>query len=347
LKPHHWGQFLSLSLMFLIMSTVAIDVANAASAGRKERFEILVPSAPGGSRDIYARVMARRMPKYLPGNPSIIVKNMPGAGGDIMLNYLYHRAKQDGSVFATGTNAMYRAKRLGLESCQYDLSKFNFIGAMPESPYLLVIRYDHPVKTFKELLTAKKPVYYGSERPFGGGSTELVGNALKDALGAQLSFVTGYAGSSIRVAAILRKEIDATLDRLATAKDNLKEKKLRILLILTYADRVPADLRGDAPEWFKLDLTPEVRELSDFVVTPTDLDKTYLAPPGVPAERVKILREAFEKVLAEPEVQKFFAKRTAVSPSVRGEVLQTEVVPRLLGVSEATVTKVKAWFAEN
>ena len=331
----------------ILASALTGDVVGAASEERQERFEILVPSAPGGSRDIYARVMARRMGKYLSGNPSIIVKNMPGAGGDIMLNFLYHRAKRDGSVFATGTNAMYRAQRLGLESAQYDLSKFNFIGALPESPYLLVIRHDHPLKSFQELLTTKKPIFYGMERPFGGGSTELVGNALKDALGAQLSFVTGYAGSAIRVNAILRKEIDATLDRLATAEDNLKEKTLRILLVLTYADKVPAELRGDAPEWFKLDLTPEVRELSDFVITPTDLDKTYLAPPGLPAERVKILRDAFEKVLAEPEVQQFLKARVAVSPSVTGEILQKEVVPRLLGVSEATVTRVKAWFEKK
>lgn len=329
----------------LLAGSIALTShSQAAGMQRKERYEILVPSSPAGSRDIYARVMARRMGNYLPDNPSIIVKNMPGAGGDIMLNYLFHRAKRDGSVFATGTNAMFRAQRLGLKSAQYDLKQFNFIGALPESPYLLVIRNDHPIKSFQELLKAKKPAFYGMERPFGGGSTELVGNALKDAIGAQMDFVTGYAGSAVRVNAILRKEIDMTLDRLSTAEDHLKEKKLRILLVLTYGDRVPADLRGNAPEWFKLDISPEVRELSDFVITPTDLDKTYLAPPGVPADKVKLLREAFEKVLAEPEMQKFLKSRRAVSPSITGETLQNEVAPRLLSVSEATVKKVKAWF---
>ena len=82
-----------------------VDIASAATDGRtdgrEERLEILVPSAPGGSRDVYARVIARHMSKYLPGAPAIIVKNMPGAGEDIILNYLYHRAKQDGTVFAT------------------------------------------------------------------------------------------------------------------------------------------------------------------------------------------------------------------------------------------------------
>jgi tripartite-type tricarboxylate transporter receptor subunit TctC len=167
---------------------------------------------------------------------------------------------------------------------------------------------------------------------------------MKDGLGAPISFVTGYNGSALRVAAMLRGEIDASLDRYATAVDHIKDGKVRVLLVLTHGDRVPAEVRGNAPEWFKLDLTPEVRELSDFVITPTDLDKTYLAPPCVPAERVKILREAFEKALAEPEVKNFLEKRGAVSPPVRGEVPQNEVVPRLLCVKETTVSKVKARF---
>ena len=332
---------------FFFWATAGLgDRVSAAVAPKEERMEILVPSAPGGSRDVYARMVARHMPKYLPGRPAIIVKNMPGAGGDIMLNHLFYRTKQDGTVFATGTNAMYRAERLGLESAQYDLRKFHFIGALPESPYLVVIRQDHPIKAFQQLLSAEKPIFYGSESLFGGGSTELVGHAMKEGLGARISFVTGYRGSALRVAAMLRGEIDTTLDRLATAIDHIRDGKVRILLVLTHADKIPADVRGSAPEWFKLDLTPEVRELSDFVITPTDLDKTYLAPPGVPAERVKILRDAFEKTLAEPEFQRFLAQHGAVTPSVQGEVLQNEVVPRLLGVSEKTVTKVKEWFGK-
>jgi tripartite-type tricarboxylate transporter receptor subunit TctC len=337
---------LGVFLAVILLMAVGFDNAHAAAAGRTERLEILVPSAPGGSRDIYARVMARHMSKFMPGSPAIIVKNMPGAGGDIMLNHLFHRVKQDGSVFATGTNAMYRAKRMGLESAQYDLTKFNFIGALPESPYFVVIRADHPVKTYKDLLASPKPVFYGMESPFGGGSTELVGHAMKEALGAQISFVTGYGGSSLRVAAMLRGEIDTTLDRYSTAVDHITGGKIRVLLVLTHGDRVPAAIRGNAPEWFKLDLSPEVRELSDFVITPTDLDKTYLAPPGAPADRVKLLREAFEKASAEPEVRSFLEKRGAVSPAVRGEVLQNEVVPRLLRVSDKTVTKVKEWFGK-
>lgn len=345
MKPSLHACFWVLAALFLAMAGL-VDDAGAAAAGKEERMEILVPSAPGGSRDVYARMVARHMSKHLPGTPAIIVKNMPGAGGDIMLNHLFYRAKQDGTVFATGTNAMYRAKRLGLDSAQYDLRKFNFLGALPESPYLVVIRNEHPVKSFQQLLSVEKPIFYGSESLLGGGSTELVGHAMKEGLGAGISFVTGYRGSALRVAAMLRGEIDTTLDRLATAIDHIRDGKVRILLVLTHADKVPADVRGNAPEWFKLDLSPEVRELSDFVITPTDLDKTYLAPPGVPAERVKILRDAFEKTLAEPEFQRFLDQHGAVTPSVRGEVLQNEVAPRLLGVSEKTVTKVKEWFGK-
>ncbi len=308
-----------------------------------DTLDLFVPSSPGGSRDVYARIMARHMSKYLPGKPTIIVKNMPGAGGDIMLNYLYHRAKKDGSVFATATNAMYRAQRLGIGSARYDLRKFNFIGAMPESPYFVVIRTDHPVKTFKDLVETKKPVFYGTTTETGVGSTEMVGHALKK-MGVNLKFVAGYRGSAIRVASVLRGELDVTLDRLATAEDNIKEGKLRVLLVLTHSDRVPPKIRGNAPEWFKLDLTPEMRELSDFIVTPTDLDKTYLAPPGVSKERVQELREAFNKALQDPQVKEILKKRGALSPAIRGEVLQTEVMPRLLGVSKTTITTIKGWM---
>lgn len=315
-----------------------------ALAAEGKTMELLVPSSPGGSRDVYARIVAQYMPRYLPGNPSIIVKNMPGAGGEIMLNYLYRRAKRDGSVFATGTNAMYRANRLGMSSTQYDLEKFNFIGAMPESPYLLVIRANHPVKTYKDLLETRKPVHFGMSAETGGGTVELVGHTLKNVLGANLNFVSGYRGSNQRVAAVLRGELDATLDRLATAEDKLEDGDLRILLLLTHGDKVPAKYRGNASEWFKLELTPRVRELSDFIVTPSDLDKTYIAPPGVPAEQVQILREAFDKTMADPKVQAILTQRGAISPVVSGETLEKEVVPRLLGVSDSTVETVKKWL---
>ena len=332
--------FLTLVLA-LIFGAPTMDLVRVV---RAESLTILVPSSPGGSRDVYARIMARYMPQYLSGQPKIIVKNMPGAGGDIMLNHLYFRAKKDGSVFATATNAMYRAQRLGLPSARYDLSKFNFIGAMPESPYLIVIRANHPIKTIKDFLESRKPIFYGTTTETGGGSTEMVGHALKE-MGVNFKFVPGYRGSANRVAAVLRGELDVTLDRLSTAEDNIKDGKLRVLLVLTYGDRVPPEIRGNAPEWFKLDLTPEMREISDFIVTPTDLDKTYLAPPGVSKERVQRLRRAFDKVLQDPKVKDILKKRVAVSPSIRGEVLQKEVMPRLLGVSKSTIKTIKGWMA--
>ena len=188
--------FLSLVLMF---GVTVWESAFSSSVGA-ETLEIYVPSTPGGSRDIYARIMGRYMPKYLPGNPTVIVKNLPGAGGDVMLNFLYHRAKRDGSVIATATNAMLRAERIGQTSARYDIRKFNYIGAMPESPYMLVIRADHPIKHFKELFTTKKPVFYGME--IGGGSTELIGFMLRERMKANIKFVSGYRGSARRVGAL-------------------------------------------------------------------------------------------------------------------------------------------------
>ena len=108
-----WG---ALALVFAAPGLIFIEEASVAG---KKTMEIFVPSSPSGSRDVYARIMAKYMSKYLPDNPTIIVKNIPGAGGDIMLNYMYHRAKKDGYTFATATNAMYRAERLEIKSARY------------------------------------------------------------------------------------------------------------------------------------------------------------------------------------------------------------------------------------
>jgi len=338
-KSRAWGVAL---LLFLIS---ALALTDAAVGEERSTVDLLVPSSPGGSRDVYARLMARYMRKHLPGNPAIIVKNMPGAGGDIMLNYLYHRAKRDGYTFATGTNAMYRAQRLGLKSARYEIDKFTFLGALPESPYMLLIRNDSPVKSFSELDKAKKPVFYGTESLIGGGSTEMFGFLLIEKMGAKLKFVPGYRGSNLRMAAVLKGELDSTLDRLSTSEPFIEEGKVRALVVLTHAEEIPPKTRGNAPAWFELDLTPEVRQLSDFIVTPTDLDKTYLAPPGVPADRVKQLRHAFQEAAREPEVKKILAERGAVGSIIPGEELQNKVVPRLYGVKESTVDTIKRWLA--
>lgn len=338
---HTWAlRFALASLLVAVM-----PLANAPGAEERSTIDLLVPSSPGGSRDVYARLMARYMRKYLPDNPAIIVKNMPGAGGDIMLNYLYHKAKRDGSEFATGTNAMYRAQRLGLKSARYELDKFNFVGALPESPYMLMTRKDNPIESFQELEQWKKPVFYGTESLIGGGSTEMFGYLLKEKMGVPLKFVPGYRGSNLRLAAVLKGELDTTLDRLSTSEPLMREGKLRPLIILTHADEIPAELRGNAPAWFELNLTPAVQQLSDFVVTPTDLDKTYLAPPGVPAEKVKQLREAFAKAAQEPEVKEILAERGATGSIIPGEELQDKVVPRLLGVDKDTIDTVKKWLS--
>lgn len=341
----HASRQLRVSISTLLFLTTALAFAGTTVAEEKSTMTLLVPSSPGGSRDIYARLMARHMRDYLPGRPFIIVKNMPGAGGDIMLNYLYHKAKRDGYTFATGTNAMYRAQRLGLKSAHYEIDKFSFIGALPESPYMLVIRSDSPVKSFAELKTTKKPVFYGTESLIGGGSTEMFGYLLKEKVGANLKFVPGYRGSNLRMAAVLKGELDSTLDRLSTAEEWVREGKVRPVVILTHGKEIPPDVRGNAPEWFDLDLSPEVRELSDFIVTPTDLDKSYVAPPEVPAERLMQLREAFQKAARDPEVKKILAERGSVGSPIRGEELQNKVVPRLLGVKRSTVETIKKWLA--
>ena len=164
-------------------------------AEEKSTIDLIVPSSPGGGRDLYSRLLARYMPKYLPGKPTILVKNMPGAAGNIALNYLYARAKQDGFTFGHGTTAMYRNPYLDVPSLKYKLDKFQYIGVLPENPYLLVVRANHPAKTFQDLFKLKKPVFFGIQAAGTGDTMELIGLVLK-AMGANLKLVPGYRGST-------------------------------------------------------------------------------------------------------------------------------------------------------
>lgn len=334
-----------LTLVFAVISILTFGFSNEPLAADTKTMQIICPSTPGSSRDIYSRLLARYMPRYIPGQPTMIVKNMLGAGGDIALNHLYSRLRGDTRTIAHGTTSMYRVGHLGAASARYDLRKFNFVGAMPESPYLMVIRGNHPVKKFSELSKVSKPLFYGIQVAGTGGTLELVAHAAK-LMGSRLKIVTGYRFAG-RIAALQTGELDMTMTRLSVSQGDIQDGTMRILLILTHLESVPKELRGDAVSWYDLKLPPEVEKLSEFIAKPSDLDKTILAPPGVPADHVKMLREAFRETLKEPALVRRLAELGGVSPVITGEELQNEVVPRLLGIDKNTIAIVRKWLVEK
>ena len=306
---------------------------------------LYIGSSVGGGYDAYGRLVARHIGKYIPGNPTVVVVNMPGAGGEVALSYLYNRAKPDGLTMSHGTTSMYRNRPLGMAT-KYDLNKFTFIGTMPESSFLIVVRGDHPLKTFDELFTSKKPLFWGAETAGSAGTHNLLGHTMQ-LMGANVELVRGYRGTGPRRAALFRKEIDVTLERLATARPHLEEGTQRLLLVLTHPKHVPPEIKGNVQSWSEIKLTPELRELSEFIITTSDLDKSFLLPPGVPPERVEILRRAFDQAVKDPEVAKGLTKLGAVGPPVSGVEMQEKIVPSILKISQGTKETVQKWVGKK
>jgi tripartite-type tricarboxylate transporter receptor subunit TctC len=140
-----------------------IDAPNATAQYYKGKtIKMIVRSAPGGGYDFYGRLMARHMPKHIPGNPDMIVVNMPGAGGIVAANYLAQRAKRNGTEIAILTRELALAQRTGEVGVRYDLQKLNAIGSAASSTFLIVMGKNQSIKSYEQLKNSNKPVLFAA-----------------------------------------------------------------------------------------------------------------------------------------------------------------------------------------
>src|SRR3990167_2647581 len=154
---------------------------------------IVVGYKPGGGYDATARLLARHLPKHIPGSPTIIVQNMPGANSIIGANHVYNVAKPDGLTLGTFNRNLPIGQLLAVDGVKFDMTKFAWIGSAASESTILAVRTDLPYKTFEELKKAKEPVVVGATGP--GANTYDFPLLLKDLLGANLKIVSGYSSS--------------------------------------------------------------------------------------------------------------------------------------------------------
>src|SRR4051812_45815758 len=167
---------------------------------------IVVGYKAGGGYDATARLLARYLPKHLPGKPTVIVQNMPGGNSIIAANHMYNVARPDGLTIGTFNRNLPIAQLTGVEGVKFDMRKFAWVGSAANETTILAIRTDLPYKTFEELRKAKEPVVIGSTGP--GANTHDFPLLLKDLLGVNLKIVSGYSSSADIMLAVERKEVD-------------------------------------------------------------------------------------------------------------------------------------------
>ena len=258
---------------------------------------IITSTGPGGTYDLLARLVARHMPKYLPGNPTAIVQNMPGGGNVVATNHMYNNALKDGTVIAVINDAIPLHQVIDGRGVRFDADKFNWLGSPGDRNSVTFAWHTSGIKTIEDVM--RREVALGGTGV--GSSIVIYPTAMNKVLGTKFKIVLGYRSSSEVFLAMERGEIGARsvglTSVLAEYPDWISEKKINFLVQLG-AKRDP--MLPDVPLLTELAKTEEQRQILSLISSPTLLGQPYLAPPNVPADRVATLRAAFASTMRDP-----------------------------------------------
>jgi tripartite-type tricarboxylate transporter receptor subunit TctC len=289
---------------------------------------VIAGVSAGSAYDLYARLMAQFMGKHIAGNPTFVVQNMTGAGSIIGANYVYNVSKPDGLTIGAIQPSIYFNQLMKQKEVRYDWAKFGWIGSSDKSDYLLYMRADLPYKTLADVRKAKEPPKCGSTGA--GTSGSYMPKLLEETLGTKFAIVAGYQGGGEIDLAVERGELHCrafTVQAYHSREPYFTWRKNGFARILMQTGQTRDARLADVPtlgelmDQFK---TPDrERRLVPLVMAATDFGRPIVAPPGTPAERLKILREAFLKTMKDPELlAEAKRKNFDITPST-GEELES------------------------
>jgi tripartite-type tricarboxylate transporter receptor subunit TctC len=285
------------------------------------------------------------MSKHIPGNPTFVVQNMTGGGSMIAANYIYNVAKPDGLTFGVVTPALYMEQLAGRKEVQFDWGKYSWIGSPERTERIFYIRADTGYKTLEDLRKAPEAPKCGATGV--GTASYYWPRLLGDIFGFKLNLVSGYPGSSDVNLAIEKGEVHCwggTVQAFFGSKPGRTWAKSGFVRALTQGGKKRHPQLPDVPTvWELMDKhsTGEAtRRLVRVLLSPDDLGRPFFGPPGVPADRVKILREAFAKIMNDPDVATE-AKKKGLDPNlVSGGEIES-LVKELIGLPPEVVQRVK------
>lgn len=272
--------------------------------GKQIRF--IVGYLAGDSHDQWVRVYTRYMGKHIAGNPDFVVQNMPGAGTMIAANHVYNLTKPDGLTLGSISGALYYAQLTGRAEVKFDWTKFTWIGTPERSAHLLFMRSDSPYKTLEDIRNAKEPPRCSATGV--GSSGYDIPRLLEDVVGLKFRVISGYAGGGEQDLAIERGEVHCraiTIDTFFGREPFLTWLKKGFVRILIQTSRERDRKIPDVPTIYELmdqQKTPEAKRnlVTVYLGVVSFGIRPIVSTPGVPADRVKILRDGYAKTLADP-----------------------------------------------
>lgn len=299
---------------------------------------INVGSAAGGSYDLYSRMVARHIGKHLPGNPTIVVRNMPGANSGVMAHYIYEVAPKDGTALGAPLNTVPLTQLLEPASMKFNSADFNWIGAVSSPANVLATWHTAGVKSIED--AQKKETLIGATTP--GTTQEMYPLMANNLFGTKFKVVTGYKASTEINLAMERGEVEGRGANTYLAyrfqnADWIRDKKLNFIFQMTEM-RDPE--MKDVPTLLEYAKTDEQRKIVLMMVTTEAIGRSLIAPAGVPADRVALLRKALMETVKDPEFLADVEKAQLEISPIPGEKLQ-QMVRNLVATPPDIVEKYK------
>ncbi|MYZ48191.1 Bug family tripartite tricarboxylate transporter substrate binding protein [Propylenella binzhouense] len=332
-----------------LLLALAVPLAGQAKADSVEDFykgktvNLIIGYSVGGGYDTYSRVLAQHMGKHIPGNPTVVPQNMPGAGSLKAANYIFNVAPKDGTVFGTFARGLAMEPLIGTSSTQFDPSKFTWLGSIAEEKSVCVTWHTSPVKTWED--AQKTPFKVAGEGS--GSDPDIFSSVVKSLFDVPMELVTGYPGTNEMTLAIERGEVDGrcgwSWNVIKTAQaDWVRDKKLNILLQMSLH---PIEDLPDVPNVMNIAQTDEQKQVLKLVLGRQVMGRPYAAPPGLPPERAEALRKAFEATMKDPDfLAEAEARGLEVSP-ITGKELD-ELVADLYATPKETLAHARAAIGE-
>jgi tripartite-type tricarboxylate transporter receptor subunit TctC len=291
----------------LVFSTTAGMVASAEPAAGQDYYRgktitLFAGQPPGGGIDSEMRLVAQFYGKHIPGTPGIVPRNMPGAGGLILGNHLYSVAKPDGLTLGMpGRSGFVLAPVISAADTKYDLRKFTWIGSSASSNFVLWMRRQSNIRSFADLKNVKRPIVIA-----GSGSTtsnSIIPEVLAKYENIPIKVVRGYPGIADAVLAVERGEADGVMCQRASVRPDMLSSGAVVPILQFY------DVEKGVPLLQTLIANPREKALLELLSAPQKLGLAVVAPPGMPTELTRLLREAYLKMVATNEYRDEAVKR--------------------------------------
>jgi len=285
----------------LILTALLAGVVPAAAQPQPfagKQVSMIIGFGPGGGYDAWGRVVARHIGKHLPGNPSVVPQNMPGAGSYVAASHLYNAAPKDGTAMGIIARDVALGPLTGAPGARFDATRFSWLGSATTEHNVCIANSSAAVKSVQDL--RDKELVLGDTGP--GTGTRSYPKVLNDLLGYRFKLVSGFRSSADVFLAMERREVDGICESLDSVinrrADWISQKKVTVLL---QGGMAPHPSLPGVP--FVLDLArdAEERQLLEFVYAGQGIGRPFVAPPDLPADRLKMLRAAFMATMKDPE----------------------------------------------